>query len=149
KVTEGWFFKAESFWTVARYLDEAARGNGPPPDFLSWSHGEGFLRVFAERCSRQGLYLMDEPESALSPARQLDLLALLAGVQDGGAAGVLPAPRSPVLVGLPGARLQQLPRFGLDAPDFRPTRHFRLYRAFTADPEGFIAEELAERRREG
>lgn len=149
KVTEGWFFKAESFWTVARYLDEAARGNGPPPDFLSWSHGEGFLRVFAERCSRQGLYLMDEPESALSPARQLDLLALLAGVQDGAAAQVILATHSPILMALPGARLLQLTRFGLEETDFRQTRHFRLYRAFTADPEGFIAEELAERRREG
>src|ERR1700726_2068974 len=48
KITNGWFFRAESFFSVARYLDEAARGpgGGPPPDFLSHSHGEGFLRFF-------------------------------------------------------------------------------------------------------
>src|SRR5215813_11503108 len=55
KITNGWFFRAESFFSVARYLDEAARDapfGGPPPDFLSHSHGEGFLRFFEERCQR-------------------------------------------------------------------------------------------------
>src|SRR6202163_3971697 len=51
KITNGWFFRAESFFTVARYLDVAAReGMGVPPDLLSHSHGEGFLRFFEERC---------------------------------------------------------------------------------------------------
>lgn len=72
KITDGWFFRAESFYTVARYLDDAAREpfSGPPPDYLSHSHGEGFLRFFTERCRRQGLFIFDEPESALSPARR-------------------------------------------------------------------------------
>jgi predicted ATPase len=69
KITNGWFFRAESFFSVARYLDEAAMGSGGrPPDFLSHSHGEGFLRFFEERCQRQGIFIFDEPESALSPA---------------------------------------------------------------------------------
>src|SRR6185312_5667723 len=51
RITRGWFFRAESFFSVARYLDVAAReGMGMPPDFLSHSHGEGFLRFFEERC---------------------------------------------------------------------------------------------------
>ncbi len=62
KVTNGWFFRAESFFTVARYLDEAAEDSGPAPDYLSHSHGEGFLRFFEERCQSHGLYLFDEPE---------------------------------------------------------------------------------------
>src|SRR5688572_1755852 len=54
KVTSGWFFRAESFFSVSRYLDRAAlEADRPPPDFLSHSHGEGFLRFFEERCSRQ------------------------------------------------------------------------------------------------
>src|SRR6266481_477841 len=78
KVTNGWFFRAESFFSVARYLDAAARdGGGAPPDFLSHSHGEGFLRFFEERCRRQGIFIFDEPESALSPARQMEFLKLL------------------------------------------------------------------------
>src|SRR5437870_5644710 len=72
RLTRGWFFRAESFFTVARYLDQAAlEGRAVPPDFLSHSHGEGFLRFFAERCERQGIYIFDEPESALSPSRQV------------------------------------------------------------------------------
>src|SRR5882757_7043345 len=59
KITNGWFFRAESFFSVARYLDEAARDDIKPtrgPDFLSHSHGEGFLRFFQERCQRQGIF---------------------------------------------------------------------------------------------
>src|SRR6195256_1795208 len=59
KITKGWFFRAESFFSVARYLDEAALGvGGPPPDFLSHSHGEGFLRFFEERCQKQGIFYL-------------------------------------------------------------------------------------------
>ena len=53
KITKGWFFRAESFFSVARYLDHAALDDPfapPPPDYLSHSHGEGFLRFFEERC---------------------------------------------------------------------------------------------------
>jgi len=86
KITNGWFFRAESFFSVARYLDEAAREplSGPPPDFLSHSHGEGFLRFFQERCQRQGIFIFDEPESALSPSRQMEFLKLMRRMDDMG-----------------------------------------------------------------
>src|SRR5258705_7526500 len=74
KITKGWFFRAESFFSVARYLDEVG---SPSADFLSHSHGEGFMRFFEERCQRQGIFIFDEPESALSPARQMEFLKLL------------------------------------------------------------------------
>jgi predicted ATPase len=79
KITNGWFFRAESFFSVARYLDQVAQEpfGGPPPDFLSHSHGEGFLRFFEERCQGQGIFIFDEPESALSPSRQIEFLKLL------------------------------------------------------------------------
>src|SRR6202790_1040906 len=80
KITNGWFFRAERFFSVARYLDRAALEDPtlpPPPDFLSHSHGEGFLRFFDERCRRQGIFIFDEPESALSPSRQIEFLKLL------------------------------------------------------------------------
>ena len=84
RITKGWFFRAESFFSVARYLDEAAREplSGAPPDFLSHSHGEGFLRFFEERCQRQGIYIFDEPESALSPSWQIEFLKLLRMMDD-------------------------------------------------------------------
>jgi predicted ATPase len=146
KVTDGWFFRAESFYSVARHLDVAARDVGAtPPDFLSHSHGEGFLRFFEERCQRQGIFFLDEPESALSPARQLDLLAILHRIQQTAVAQVIIATHSPILMALPGATLYQITRFGLDAVDVTATRHFRLYSAFTRDPAGFVQEALDER----
>ena len=74
KITNGWFFRAESFFSVARYLDAVGSLTA---DFLSYSHGEGFMRLFDERCQRQGLYIFDGPESALSPARQMEFLKLM------------------------------------------------------------------------
>ncbi|KMW60105.1 ABC transporter, ATP-binding protein [Candidatus Rhodobacter oscarellae] len=139
KVTDGWFFRAESFFSVARYLDEVA---SPYADFLSWSHGEGFMRVFEERMTRQGVYFMDEPESALSPNRQRELLRLLARIQESETAQVILATHSPILMAVPGAQVLEITRRGLTEIDYRETAHFRLYRAFTADPEGFVAEAL-------
>src|SRR5579872_3453983 len=92
KITTGWFFRAESFFSVARYLDRTAiEAGGAPPDFLSHSHGEGFLRFFEERCSRQGIFIFDEPESALSPKRQIDFLKLLKRMEDSGICQVIMA----------------------------------------------------------
>ena len=56
KITNGWFFRAETFFSVARYLDSV----GSESDFLSHSHGEGFLRFFEERCQRQGIFIFDD-----------------------------------------------------------------------------------------
>lgn len=146
KVTEGWFFRAESFFSVARYLDDAARDVGAaPPDFLSWSHGEGFVRFFEERMSRRGIYFMDEPESALSPNRQLDLMCLLHRIQCAANAQVIMATHSPILMAVPGARVLQMSRFGLQETTLRQTAHFKTYQAFAADPEGFVREAIEER----
>ncbi|PSJ65691.1 AAA family ATPase [Kumtagia ephedrae] len=146
KVTAGWFFRAESFYAVARYLDRVAQEplGGPPPDYLSWSHGEGFMRFFEERLSRQGLYILDEPESALSPSRQIELLKLLRRMDGTGFAQVVMATHSPLLMACPGARLLRINRFGLDEADFRQTDHFRMMREFCGDPDAFLAEALYE-----
>ncbi|RJT37564.1 ATP-binding protein [Mesorhizobium waimense] len=145
KVTAGWFFRAESFYSVARYLDQAALDSGgAPPDFLSWSHGEGFIRFFEERCRRQGIYILDEPESALSPTRQIELLRLLRRMDQSSTAQVIMATHSPLLMACPGARLFRISRFGLDPVDFQDTDHFRMMRDFCIDPKAFMDEALRE-----
>ncbi len=116
----------------------------PSADFLSASHGEGFLRFFEERMARQGIYFLDEPESALSPKRQLQLLRILHRVQSNRTAQVIMATHSPILMALPGAQLLEITHHGFVETDFRRTRHFQLYRDFANDPKGFIAEALAE-----
>lgn len=139
KVTNGWFFKAETFFSVARYLDEV---KSPTADFLSWSHGEGFVRFFEERMSRQGIYFMDEPESALSPKRQLELLRILNRIQEQANSQVIIATHSPILMALPNARVLEVTRHGIHETNYRDTQHFKLYQSFTVDPEEFIAEAI-------
>jgi predicted ATPase len=139
KITDGWFFRAESFFTVARYLDEVAlTSGGRPPDFLSHSHGEGFLRFFAERCQRLGIFIFDEPEAALSPARQIEFLKLLRAMERSGISQVIMATHSPLLMAYPGARLLQLTRGGLAPAAVEDTEHYRLMREFWVDPKTFV-----------
>ena len=145
KITDGWFFKAESFFSVARYLDRAAiEAHGAPPDFLSHSHGEGFLRFFDERCQRQGIFIFDEPESALSPSRQILFLRLLRRMERFAKCQVIMATHSPLLMAYPGARLMLLSRGGLEPVSLEQTEHFRLMRDFCADPAAFVSAAIEE-----
>src|SRR6201982_559940 len=103
KITNGWFFRAESFFSVARYLDAVG---SPNADFLSYSHGEGFLRFFNERCQQQGIFIFDEPESALSPSRQIEFLKLMRRVDSIGHCQVIMATHSPMLMAYPAETLR-------------------------------------------
>jgi predicted ATPase len=146
KITNGWFFRAESFFSVARYLDEAARGTPgpPPPDFLSHSHGEGFLRFFEERCQRQGIFIFDEPESALSPARQIEFLKLMRRMDQSTICQVVMATHSPMLMAYPNARLLRLSKYGLEPVTVEQTDHYKIMREFCDDPAGFVEAAIAE-----
>jgi predicted ATPase len=141
KITNGWFFRAESFFTVARYLDAAG---SPYADFLSHSHGEGFLRFFEERCQRQGLFIFDEPEAALSPSRQIDFMKLLRAMERSGICQVILATHAPLLMAYPGARLLQLTRGGLEPVRVEDTAHFKTMREFCAAPREFVKDVLEE-----
>lgn len=140
KVGQGWFFRAESFFSVARYLDEAAQEplSGPPPDYLSHSHGEGFIRFFEERCERPGIFFFDEPESALSMTRQFDFLKLLHRIQQVGKSQIIMATHSPILMALPDARLLRLEKYGLEPVRLEDTEHYRMMREFILDPHGTV-----------
>ncbi len=147
KITNGWFFRAESFFTVARYLDQAALDDPrkpPPPDFLSHSHGEGFLRFFEERCQKQGIFIFDEPESALSPSRQIEFLKLLRRMDHSGICQVIMATHSPMLMAYPNARLLGLAKHGLETVTVQQTDHYKIMQEFCADPAGFIEAAIAE-----
>lgn len=135
KVTRGWFFKAETFFSVARYLDAVG---SPNADFLSHSHGEGFLRFFEERCQRQGIFIFDEPESALSPARQIEFLKLLRAMDESKKCQVIMATHSPMLMAYPNATLLKLTKSGLAPTTLEDTDHFRLTRDFISNPKAFV-----------
>ncbi len=145
KITNGWFFRAESFFSVARYLDVAAlEGMGVPPDFLSHSHGEGFLRFFEERCQRQGIFIFDEPESALSPARQIEFLKLMRRMEQSTICQVVMATHSPMLMAYPNARLLRLTKYGLEPVTVTETDHYKVMREFCDDPAGFVEAAIEE-----
>jgi predicted ATPase len=129
KVGRGWFFRAETFFSLARYIDG---------DFLSHSHGEGFLRFFEERCQRPGVFIFDEPESALSVSRQFEFLKLLRRMQEAGNSQVIMATHAPILMALPDARLLRLEKYGLRPVTLEDTDHYRMMREFILDPHGTV-----------
>src|SRR5664279_5452378 len=150
KVTNGWFFRAESFFAVARYQDktntEVIPGVPPgiPPDYLSHSHGEGFLRFFSERCQKQGIFIFDEPESALSPSRQMEFLKLMRRMEESTICQLVMATHSPMLMAYPGARLLRLSKYGLEPVTVKDTDHYKVMREFCDDPAGFVEAVMAE-----
>ncbi|WP_125955776.1 MULTISPECIES: AAA family ATPase [unclassified Novosphingobium] len=131
QIRDGWFFRAETFFSVARYLDDAGSLYA---DFLSSSHGEGFLQFFEERLDRQGLFIFDEPESALSPYKQFEFLKILRRMQRNANAQVIIATHSPLLMALPDADLQFVDAYGLRPISLEETPHFQIYREFAAYP---------------
>jgi predicted ATPase len=150
KITNGWFFRAESFFSVARYQDAVnteiipSVPLGIPPDFLSHSHGEGFLRFFQERCQKQGIFIFDEPESALSPARQMEFLKLMRRMEESTICQIVMATHSSMLMAYPGARLLRLTKYGLDPVTVEQTDHYKVMREFCDDPAGFVEAVMAE-----
>src|SRR5579871_2608776 len=148
KVTHGFFFRAETFFSIARYLDRAAQespmGGGPPPDFLSFSHGEGFIRFFEERCQRQGIFIFDEPESALSPKRQMEFLKLVHRMDKSERCQVIMATHSPVLMAYPNATLLQFTKSGLEATSVEQTDHYKALQEFFYDPRRFVEAAIGE-----
>ena len=96
------------------------------------------MRFFEERCRRQGLFIFDEPELALSPSRQIEFLKLLRRMDQSGICQVIMATHAPMLMAYPAARLLRLSKYGLEPITVSQTDHYRLMREFCADPETFI-----------
>jgi predicted ATPase len=139
KMNSGFFFRAETFFSLSRYLDDAAWEFGNVrPDFLSHSHGEGFMRFFDECSDQQGVYIFDEPESALSPMRQFEFLKILNRLARSGGAQIIMATHSPILMAFPSAELLRIDRFGISPTQLEDTPHFRLYREFVLYPEATV-----------
>ena len=142
----GGVFTAESFRQWAEFLDDVAEIDPGQAKYHGGanltlrSHGEGLMAYFRGRYQIPGLYFLDEPEAALSPASQLDLLRLLAELGQRGHAQFILATHSPILMALPGAQVFSFGDAGIEETCYEETEHFRLYRDFTADPGAFLRE---------
>jgi len=138
RAQDGYFLRAESYFNVATEIEKLDElpGLGPPiadsygPRALhEQSHGESFLALLQHRLRGNGLYLLDEPEAALSPVRQMSLLARLHALVRRSSQFVI-ATHSPILLSYPGATIYQLDSSGLQRVPYEETEHFRVTRDF-------------------
>ena len=136
---DGFFLRAESLFNVATQIDNLGVGGAYGGTSLhEQSHGEAFLAVAKHRFRGKGLYLLDEPEAALSPQRQLALLSLIHDLAERRSSQFVIATHSPILMAYPGALLYQLDAAGIATVRYHDTEHYRITRDFLADPERFF-----------
>jgi predicted ATPase len=139
KVSEGFFLRAESFFNFATYLDGVSTLESYGGRSLhAQSHGESFLALFSNRFS-QGLFLLDEPEAALSPQRQLAFLRLLHELTATGRSQFIIATHSPILLAFPGATLHGFGDDGINPIAYSDCEHVQLTRNFLNAPERFLS----------
>lgn len=127
---DSFFLRAESFYNLSSYIEEIGMSHayGERP-LHQQSHGEAFLSLFVERLSGNGLYLLDEPEAALSPPRQLTFLAALHELVQRGGQFII-ATHSPILMAYPNATIQQFTTDGITPVAYEDTEHYKVTRAF-------------------
>jgi len=138
KVTEGFFMRAESFYNFASYIEKVSdlRAYGGK-SLHQQSHGESFLALFANRFE-QGIYLLDEPEAALSPQRQLSFLKIIHDLETPGHAQFLISTHSPIILSYPGAILFSLDGDKIRKIAYRETDHYLVTRDFINAPERYF-----------
>jgi predicted ATPase len=140
----GSLFRAETFHDFADFLDDVALCD---PGRLKYhggrilntlSHGEGIISYFSTRYHIKGIYFLDEPESALSPASQFKFLKVLQQVEAAGHAQFIIATHSPILLAYPGAQIFSFDGTHIEEMAYEDTAHYRLYKQFFADRDAFL-----------
>lgn len=135
----GSFFNAEVFNNFARILDEWASTDPGVLDYfggdslVTKSHGQRDMVFFANRFKKKGLYLLDEPENALSPRKQLELLKILHETSRSGDVQYIIATHSPILLSLPGAEIYSFDHSPISTVAYENTDYYRIYRDFMID----------------
>jgi predicted ATPase len=144
---DGFFLRAESFHNVATRIDEMARDDRSAyrayggRSLHERSHGESFLTLFLERFGAGGLYLLDEPEAALSPARQLALMARMHDLlRASDATQFIIATHSPILLGFPDAQILSFDGDVVHEVSYHETDAYAITRRFLSDPSSMLRE---------
>ena len=128
KRNSGYFFRAESFFNVATVTNLQYNDDGRLPDYHAQSHGESFLSFLQDE-AREGVYLMDEPEAALSPQRQLTLMRHIYYMAMEGSQFII-ATHSPILLGLPGAQILNFSDEGIWPIRYEDTESYQITKLF-------------------
>lgn len=142
----GFFLRAESFFNLATEIERLdAEPSFDPPLIDSYggrslheqSHGESFLSLMRHRFGPNGLYILDEPEAALSPSRQLSLLIRMHELLEDGSQFII-ATHAPIVLAYPGATIYQLDDQGISPVEYEQTEHVQLTRDFLNDRDQFL-----------
>jgi predicted ATPase len=135
----GFFLRAESFFNVATAIDDAgATHNYGGVSLHEQSHGESFMALVNNRFGRNGLYILDEPEAALSPQRQLALLSAIHALVSQGDSQFIIATHSPIVLAYPDAAIHMLTNAGLEQVKYEETEHYALTRDFLNNRERYL-----------
>ncbi len=149
---DNYFLRAESFYNVASEVDQLGREivekKYGGKSLHEQSHGQSFFALFRHRFSGNGLYLMDEPEAALSPKRQLEFLAVMHDYCKKGAQFII-ATHSPIIMAYPHACIYALGKDGIEKALYQDTEHYLITRGFLANPQRTLKELLDEDERDG
>lgn len=134
---DGFFLRAESFYNLATNIDQldAEPSFGPPlidcyggRSLHEQSHGESFFAVFQNKFRGNGIYILDEPEAALSPSRQMSMIARIHELVQQGSQFII-ATHSPIIMAYPRAQIYQIQE-GLEIVKYEETEHYQIMRAF-------------------
>lgn len=140
---DGFFLRAESFYNVATNIDEMDRipGFGPPiidsyggVSLHEQSHGESFMALVENRFGGNGIYILDEPEAALSPMRVMTLMARINELVKKNSQFII-STHSPMLMTFPGAEIYEITAGGISSVRYEETEHFQTMKNFLDAPE--------------
>jgi predicted ATPase len=139
RAKEGFFLRAESFFNVATEIENLGVGDSYGGRSLhEQSHGEAFFALMTNRFGGNGLYILDEPEAALSPSRQLAMLVRMQELIAKNSQFIV-ATHSPILMAYPEADIYQIDESGLVRTAYEETEHFLVTKAFLGNPARQLA----------
>ena len=140
----GAFFGSETFQDFAQYLDEWAATDPAMLEYfggeslITQSHGQSLMTLFKTRYRIKGLYFLDEPETALSPKSQLELLQVLSNMGEAGHAQFIIATHSPILLACPGAHIFSFDHIPVQKINYKETEYYKIYKGFMEDPNKYF-----------
>lgn len=142
RASDGFFYRAESFYNVSTNIDELDNdfpllNNYGGISLHKQSHGEGFLSLVENRFGGNGLYILDEPEAALSPSRQMSLICLINQLIKKNSQFII-ATHSPILMAFPNATIYQFDENGIKSVKLEETDHYIVTKAFTNNYKNMI-----------
>jgi len=143
KATKGFFFRAETYHHFASHIDDVAAYDAYGGRSLhEQSHGESFLSLFSNRFNGKAIYLLDEPEAALSPQRQLTFLRIMHELVTTGDSQFIIATHSPIILGYPGATIYSFDHGTIEEIEYEMTDHYQITRYFLQHREKFLQQIL-------